>query len=301
MSIPEFQDFMLPILLIFEDKNIHTISDCINKMISFYNLTQEDVNVLVPSGRQTRLSNRVSWSLTYLKKSLLLDKVGRGKYKITLRGIELLNSKPKKIDRKLLSQFEEFRDFSNQHINDNMLRFKDKEDELTPEDRIDFIYKSINSQLSEELLEFILEKKDSYYFERLVIDVLTKVGYGVADYNFVTKKSRDGGIDGIINQDRLGLDKIYVQAKMWSDVNVSRPELQKFVGALSAKKSNKGIFITLSDFTDDAKDYALDSTYNLVLINGMEFAKLMIEYNIGVQVSYSYEIKKVDRDYFETI
>lgn len=125
------------------------------------------------------------------------------------------------------------------------------------------------------------------------------MGYGVEDYNFVTQKSRDGGINGVVNQDSLELEKIYVQAKMWSNGNVGRPELQKFVDALSSKKSNKGIVITVSDFTDDARDYVLYLSYNVVLINGIELANLMIEYNIGVQTIYSYDVKKIDKDYFE--
>lgn len=144
-----------------------------------------------------------------------------------------------------------------------------------------------------------MERVYSYYFERLVIDVLTKMGYGVEDYNFVTQKSRDGGINGVVNQDSLELEKIYVQAKMWSSGNVGRPELQKFVDALSSKKSNKGIVITVSDFTDDARDYVLYLSYNVVFINGIELANLMIEYNIGVQTIYSYDVKKIDKDYFE--
>lgn len=302
MGVPEFQSFMLPILNLFADNEIHNTNECMNTAISSFNLSDDDIKLTVPSGKQTLVANRVYWSLTYLKKSLLIDTIRRGEYRITERGLELLKTKPNRIDRKLLSNYEEFRLFKSQDNNDGLtISNEDKSDDITPEESIDNIYKKINEQLSDELLEIILDK-DPYYFERLVMDVLTKMGYGDPDNNsnIVTKKSGDEGIDGIINQDRLGLDKIYVQAKRWNG-NVGRPELQKFVGALSEKKSTKGIFITTSDFTKDAKEYANNLSTTIILINGKELTKLMIEYNVGVQVNYSYDIKKIDNDYFEMI
>lgn len=302
MAVPEFQSFMLPILKLFNDGEIHNTNECMNIAISSFNLNDDDIKLTVPSGKQTIVANRVYWSLTYLKKSLLIDTIRRGEYKITDRGLSLLKTNPDRIDKKLLSNYEEYRQFSNQ---DNSFEsntiIEEKNDDITPEESIDNIYKKINEQLSDELLEIILDK-DPYYFERLVMDVLTKMSYGDPNNNsnIVTKKSGDEGIDGIINQDRLGLDKIYVQAKRWNE-NVSRPELQKFVGALSAKKSNKGIFITTSDFTKEAKEYASNLSHTIILINGKELTKLMIEYNVGVQVNYSYDIKKIDNDYFEMI
>lgn len=303
MSVPKFQNFMLPILKIFKDKNEHTTNECIEEVINIFNLNEEDTKLLVPSGKQTVVVNRVYWALTYLKKSMLLNTVKRGTYIITERGIELLESKPSKIDKKLLSRYEEYRKFSNQHKEDKKVSVSnnDENEEITPEENIDFLYKKINEQLTDDILEIISEK-DPYYFERLVIDVLTEMGYG--DINdakdFVTKKSGDEGIDGIINQDKLGLDKIYIQAKRWKD-SVGRPELQKFVGALSAKKSNKGIFITTSDFTSGAIEYVKALNQTIILIDGKKLANLMIEYNVGVQNKYVYKIKKLDNDYFEMI
>lgn len=301
MAVPEFQKFMLPVLSLFNDSNIHNTNECMKAAIEYFKLGNEDIKLTVPSGKQTLVANRVYWTLTYLKKSLLITTIQRGKYKITKRGIELLNTNPKIIDKKLLSQYKEYRLFSNQENNiDNISHDnEDKNEEITPEENIDKIYKKINEQLSDDLLEIIFDK-DPYYFERLVMDVLTKMGYGNSNNNIITKKSGDEGIDGIINQDKLGLDKIYIQAKRWND-NVSRPELQKFVGALSAKKSNKGIFITTSDFTKEAKKYASNLSHTIILINGKDLTKLMIEYNVGVQVNYSYDIKKIDNDYFEMI
>ena len=304
MSVPEFQNFMLPVLNIFKDKKEHTTKECKEVVIKYFNLGEEDIKELVPSGKQTLVENRVYWSLTYLKKSLLLETICRGKYKITERGVNLLKTNPERIDIKLLSQYKEYRIFSNQEEADsNVETIKNEENEIdTPEDSIDKLYQKINNKLAEELLEIILEK-DGYYFERLVLDVLIKMGYGNFRDNakIVTKKSNDGGIDGIINQDKLGLDKIYVQAKRWTDGIVGRPELQKFVGALSERQATKGIFITTSDFTKEAKEYVEKVSQNIILINGTMLARLMIEYNVGVQVNYTYEIKKIDNDYFEMI
>ncbi len=226
-------------------------------------------------------------------------------YSITERGKELLRSKPVKINKKLLSQYKEYRVFSNQEdttetIND--IETIENNNSNTPEEILEETYQKLNTQLAEDLLEVILEK-DGYYFERLVLDVLVKMGYG----NFrekakeVTKKSNDGGIDGIINEDKLGLDKIYVQAKRWTDGVVGRPELQKFVGALSEKQAIKGIFITTSDFTREAREYVEKISQNIVLINGISLTNLMIEYGVGVQTIYTYAIKKIDNDYFEMI
>lgn len=298
MSVPEFQSFMLPILSLFEDEQKHTIKECKEAVIKYFSLADNDIKIFVPSGKQTLVENRVYWSLTYLKKSLLIESINRGEYVITERGMKLLKTRPKKIDKKLLSQYVEYRIFSNQEE-----KIAEKEnDESTPEENIDKLYIKINDQLAEELLEVILEK-DAYYFERLVVDVLVKMGYGKFNDNCkkVTKKSKDGGIDGIINQDKLGLDKIYVQAKRWKDELVGRPELQKFVGALSERQATKGIFITTSDFTREAEECIEKVAHNIVLINGSMLAKLMIEHNVGVKINYTYDIKKIDNDYFEMI
>lgn len=305
MSVPDFQSFMLPILSLFKDRKNHNIKECKEVAINEFELSEEDIKALVPSGKQTLIENRVYWSLTYLKKSLLIESISRGEYQITDRGFKLLETEPVKIDKKLLSQYKEYRIFSNQEEKENDVKDNNvvEEDNYnTPEENIDRVYRKINDQLAEDLLEVILSK-DGYYFERLVMDVLVKMGYGNfrEDAKEVTKKSNDGGIDGIINQDKLGLDKIYVQAKKWKDGVVGRPELQKFVGALSERQATKGIFITTSDFTKDAKEYVEKVSQNIVLINGTTLAKLMIECNVGVQVSYTYEIKKIDNDYFEMI
>ena len=213
MAVPEFQSFMLPVLQLFSDNNIHNTNECMKAAIDCFKLDENDIKLTVPSGKQTLVANRVYWSLTYLKKSMLLETERRGAYKITKRGRQLLETKPNRIDKKMLSQYEEYRVFSNQENDTNIVN-NDKVEEITPEEDIDKIYKNITEQLADDLLEIIFDK-DPYYFERLVMDVLAKMGYGNFDdnSNTVTKKSGDEGIDGIINQDKLGLDKIYIQAK----------------------------------------------------------------------------------------
>ena len=300
MAVPEFQNFMLPILKLFEDNKIHNTNECMNQAINYFNLNETDMSLTVPSGKQTLVANRVYWSLTYLKKSLLITTIKRGEYKITNRGLDLLKTDIKKIDKKLLSQYDEYIVFSKRNVeyddinNTNVVKY-----EKTPEEEIGLIYEKINNQLADDILEIITEK-DAFYFERLVMDVLTKMGYGDADSNIVTKKTGDGGIDGIINQDKLGLDKIYVQAKKWQK-KVGNKDLQQFVGALNATKSNKGIFITTSDYTKYALNYIESVSSPIVLINGQYLARLMIKYNIGLQIRDSYDIKKIDIDYFEMI
>lgn len=301
MAVPEFQSFMLPVLKMFSDNLEHSTKECISEVINYFKLNDDEVKTLVPSGKQTLVSNRVYWSLTYLKKSLLIETQRRGVYKITDRGRELLKTNPSRIDKKLLSKYAEYRIFSNQEDKFEEISNDNQIDDITPEENIDKIYEKINNQLADELLEIIMDK-DSYYFENLVMDLFTEMGYGdqKENSNIVTKRTNDGGIDGIINQDKLGLDKIYVQAKRWkSDDMVGRTEVQKFVGALSIKDSKKGIFITTSDFTKGAREFV--ASLPIRLINGKELVKLMIEHNVGVQTSYTYEIKKVDNDYFEIV
>ena len=301
MAVPEFQSFMLPVLDLFKDDNIHTANECMNKVVEYFNLNEKDTKLMIPSKKQTLVANRVYWALTYLKKSKLLETVKRGEYKITERGKKLLKTSPNRIDKKLLSQYDEYRLFSKQdNDKQNISINEDVNDEVTPEEKMYLIHKKMEDQTAEDLLEIILGK-DPYCFERIVMDVLKRMGYGDIneDSSVVTKKSNDGGIDGIINQDRLGLDKIYVQAKRWTTGQVGRPEIQKFVGAITGKNATKGIFITTSSFTKEAKEYVLNLPKSIVLIDGKELTKLMIENNVGVQNNYVYEVKRIDNDYFE--
>lgn len=304
MAIPEFKSFMLPILKFLSDNQIHTLQECISVVKNEFNLDNNDMNQLIPSKKQTTVYNRVYWSLTYLKKALLIKSEQRGHYRITDRGIELLKSNPTVIDPKLLSKYPEFQDFSNvshtiNNSNSTLSNSNDdsSEEDNTPEEILSNTFDKLSNQLSDELLETIFNH-DPYSFEKLVMDLLTKMGYGDEKLNQVTQKTNDGGFDGIIYQDKLGLDKIYVQAKRWSN-NIQRQDLQSFVGALAGINASKGVFITTSDFTNGAKAYA--ENQQIVLINGKSLTKYMIEYNVGVQINYSYDIKKIDNDYFDAL
>ena len=294
MAVPKFYEFMLPILELFSDDKIHSLEECIQISIEKFGLSSEDLNEMVKGGKQTKVANRINWSITYLKKALLIETIDKRKFKITQRGKELLSTNPKIINSKLLKQYDEFIKFITPKENKDI--FNEEKEELTPEEEVANICKTLNTELASEILDTIL-KISPYAFERLVIDLLEAMGYGIGK---VTKKSNDEGIDGIIDQDKLGLDKIYVQAKRWENV-VGRPKLNEFVGALSVKNSSKGIFITTSDFTEGAKEYINNTKLPIKLINGIELANYMIEYNIGVQNKYSYNIKKIDNDYFESL
>lgn len=299
MSVPNFQAFMLPILELFKDSKEHTAKECKERVIKEFSLNTDEIMESVPSGRQTVVDNRVYWSLTYLKKALLLKTVTRGQYIITKRGTELLNTNPDRIDKKLLSQYKEYRVFSKQEdlVGEEETETYINTREETPEEVIHEAYEKINRQLADDLLETILSY-NGYYFEKLVMDLLTKMGYGNVNTNTVTKKSNDGGIDGIIYQDKLGLDRICIQAKRWVKGTVGSEEIQKFSGALLQNNVAKGIFITMSTFTKGAKE-AAKQIGNIRLIDGQEFTRLMIEYNVGIQINYTYEIKKLDKDYFD--
>ncbi len=294
MAVPKFYEFMLPILELFSDDKIHSLEECIQISIEKFGLSSEDLNEMVKGGKQTKVANRINWSITYLKKALLIETIDKRKFKITQRGKELLSTNPKIINSKLLKQYDEFIKFITPKENKDI--FNEEKEELTPEEEVANICKTLNTELASEILDTIL-KISPYAFERLVIDLLEAMGYGIGK---VTKKSNDEGIDGIIDQDKLGLDKIYVQAKRWENV-VGRPKLNEFVGALSVKNSSKGIFITTSDFTEGAIEYINNTKLPIKLINGIELANYMIEYNIGVQNKYSYNIKKIDNDYFESL
>lgn len=244
----------------------------------------------------------LSWTIFYLKKAKLIEKVQRGVIKITQRGLDLLATNPEKIDNETLRNYPEFNEFINPKKTQERESVEIIEEE-TPQDIFEKSYTEINRILQEEVLEEVI-RQTPYFFENLVVKLLQKIGYGTfKNSGKVTKKTNDEGIDGIINQDKLGFDSIYIQAKKWDkDSTVSRPEVQKFVGALAGQGATKGLFITTAKFSNGAREYSQKQhTTKIVLIDGMELAKLMIEYNIGVSVESVYEIKKIDSDFFEEI
>jgi restriction system protein len=298
MAIPDYQSLMLPLLQFLGDKQEHSIRETIEHLESHFNLNYEEKKQLLPSGRQFVFENRVGWARTYLKKALLLEPVRRGFFKITDKGLTVLSKKLNKIDAAFLRQFPEFIEFQN-------IRKDEKEEthslevaSETPEESIESAYLRLKSNLAIEIIQSIKSCSPAF-FERLVIELLVKMGYGGSrkDAGEAIGKSGDGGIDGIIKEDKLGLDILYIQAKRWEG-SVGRPEIQKFAGALQLHHAKKGIFITTSTYSKDALDYVSRIESKIILIDGELLANLMIDNKVGVSTITSYEINKIDSDYF---
>jgi restriction system protein len=301
-NIPDYQAVMLPILNIIADEKEHSFREIVDILSSQYNLTDEQRKELLPSGRQAIFDNRVGWAKTYLKKAGLLSYPKRAYIQLTARGKSILEEKPDKIDAKYLRRFEEFNHFQNISAQENIITENEIVDSIdkTPEEIIESAYQNMKNTLADEILEKI-RNVDPAFFERLVVELLVKMGYGgsMKDAGKAIGKSGDEGIDGTIKEDKLGLDIIYIQAKRWKDGNpVGRPEIQKFVGALAGQGAKKGVFITASSFTKEALDYTPRNETKIIMIDGNQLANLMIEYNLGVSTQQSYEIKKLDSDYF---
>ena len=298
MSIPDYQSLMLPLLKVAADGSDHSLKEAIELLSKQFSLTEEERAALLPSGTQTIIYNRIGWARTYMKKAGLLSVPKKGHFKITDRGRELLSKKPQQIDAKLLSQYEEFVSFKATH-KEKVIEIEEQENAFaTPEEAIEYGYQKVLADLIGEILIKIKECSPGY-FERLVVDLLLAMGYGGSrkEAGEVLGKSGDGGIDGIIKEDRLGLDIIYIQAKRWEN-QVSRPEIQKFAGALLGQKAKKGIFITTSGFSQDAIDYAKNLDTKVILIDGYRLAQLMIEHDLGVSITATYKVKSLDSDYF---
>ncbi|MBF0103730.1 MAG: restriction endonuclease [Deltaproteobacteria bacterium] len=298
MTVPDYQTLMLPVLEILSDQKIYHHTDLVDRICDVFKLTDKERRELLPSGNQTYILNRVGWARSYLKQAGLLHQPERGKIQITPRGIELLKNKPTRIDNKFLMKFDEFQEFRNRsHKNrDNTPTLDDTK---TPQEHLENAYQVLNSELSQDILNRIKDLRPQF-FEKLVVDLMIAMGYGGAesDSGQVTALTGDEGIDGIIKEDKLGLDVIYLQAKRWENP-VSRPEIQKFVGALTGKRAKKGVFITTSRFTSEAIEYAKNLDCKVILIDGDRLADLMIRFNVGVQTDKVCEIKKTDEDYFE--
>ena len=291
---------MLPLMEYASDGHDHYIREAIEFLGTHFKLSDDERKELLPSGKQTIFDNRVGWASTYLKKAGLLNSKKRGYFCITQRGLDVLVESPKTIDVSYLSKFNEFNKFFNGSISSGRKVVDLTISGFTPEEVIENSYQKLHEELVSEILKTIKEYSP-HFFEQLVIDVLTKMGYGGSrkDAGEAIGKSGDGGIDGIIKEDRLGLDAIYIQAKRWENT-VGRPEIQKFAGALIGKQAKKGVFISTSNFSKEAEDYARQ-TGNIVLIDGTDLAEYMIEYNVGVSTFKTYDIKKLDLDYFDDV
>lgn len=298
MAIPDYQTIILPLLKFYSDNQEHSFRDAVEAMAKEFKLTDHERKELLPSGQQEIFDNRVGWARTYMKKACLIDSTRRGYNKITQRGLDVIKEKPQKINVDFLQQFSEFKSFLDLRHNKPDEEQEPEINNKTPEESLENAYQKIRNDLATELLKS-LKSCSPNFFERLVIDVIVKMGYGGTrqDAGKAVGKSGDDGIDGIIKEDKLGLDTIYIQAKRWENT-VGRPEIQKFVGALTGQRAKKGLFITTSDFSKDSLDYVSRIDTKIVLIDGETLAQLMIDHNVGVSTIASYELKKIDSDYF---
>jgi restriction system protein len=298
MPIPDYQTIMLPLLQKVGDKKPHSIQDLIKELADFFQLTEEERAELQPSGRQRIFHNRVYWAKKYLSEAGLLENDSRNTIKVTKEGVSLLKEKLQSINNRTLERFEKFRSFKGKNSTPDIPQTI--EETHTPEEIIENVYKEMTRVLTADLIEKILTGTPQF-FEKLVLDVLVTMGYGGSHTDVkkaIVGRSNDGGIDGIIKEDKLGLDAIYLQAKRWSGT-VGRPEVQSFAGALDGVRAKKGIFITTSTFSQGALDYVNGIEKKIVLINGEQLAGYMIDYNVGVSTINIYALKRIDSDYFE--
>ena len=295
MAIPDFQSIMLPLLQFAADGEEHAISDARGPLAERLGVSEEERRELLPSGQQPRFANRVAWAKVYLERAGLLAKTRRGHFKIADRGRAVLDDPPARIDIRFLKRFpdfDEFRATANAPADDAI------RDDETPEETLLTSYEAIRHSLAVELMKLV-KSATAEFFERLVLDLLLKMGYGGSreTAGALTEPGPDAGIDGIINEDQLGLDVIYLQAKRWEST-VGRPEIHRFVGALHGKRAKKGVFITTSIFSADAREYVATIDPKVVLIDGNQLAQYMIDFNVGVSLASVYEIKRIDSDYF---
>ncbi|MBM4124515.1 MAG: restriction endonuclease [Nitrospira sp.] len=305
MPIPDFQTCMLPLLRFAADGKEHQLKEASQYLAQEFKLTDEEQSEFLPSGQQPVFINRIGWARSYLKKAGLLDNTRRGYFKITSRGQTVLKearrvkshrTSPPKISIKYLDRFPEFKEFWDKY------RSKRVEAEpapgQTPHEALENAYVRLRSEIAAELLQ-TLKGSDPSTFENIVVDLLVKMGYGGSrkDAGKAIGRSGDEGIDGIIKEDHLGLDSIYVQAKRW-EATVGRPEIQKFAGALQGQRARKGIFIATSEFSREALEYVSRIDSKIVLIDGKALAGLMIDFGVGVTSMATYEVKKIDSDYF---
>lgn len=307
MAIPDFQTFIRPVLTSVASGETLSLKELHAYIIDVFKLTHEDCNELLPSGKQTIVSNRVGWARTYLNKAKLLRIPSRGLVEITDRGRDALTIAPERITVEWLKRYPEFNEFittnsgtsTKQNVSPKRADKTDTiDEESTPDERLNKAYQELMTSLADELLEQVMEASP-LFFEQLVIDLMISMGYGGSrkEAGSATQATADNGIDGIIKEDKLGLDLIYLQAKRWSST-VHRPEIDKFIGALTRQRARKGVFITTSDFSPGARQAALGLDVKVVLIDGRELAQLMVENNIGCHIKQVYEIKQLDSDYF---
>ena len=304
MAIPKFEDFLYPFLIQLKDKDVST-KDMKDALVKHFNLTDEDCSLKTKSGSAFQLNDRIGWCRQWLRRALFIEIPQRGIYSITQRGKDYLQSHTDLRQEDLL-QYPEYAEYAHMPVTSKVDSTGEKKDieeklgEMTPTEQMDVAFKSINDDLAADLLQRVLDMSPNF-FEKLVLDLLLNMGFGSRNKEMaiVTPTSHDNGVDGIIPEDALGLDKIYIQAKRYTDNPVSKPEIHKFIGALDEQKATKGVFITTSKFTSGAVETANKASKKIVLIDGKSLADYMIEYNVGVSEKKIYEVKKLDSDYFE--
>jgi restriction system protein len=305
MSIPDYQTLMLPALRTLSDGLERSPREVISTLANEYALTDQERKQMLPSGRVQVLNNRVSWAVTYLLHAGLVAKPRRGIWQITEEGARLLTENPPRIDNRFLARYPAFVQWRGKSPPTSVAGVQEDPVEValeareTPEEILERTLRAIQRQVAGELLDQIMAAS-SQFFERLVVQLLVAMGYGgsYAEAAKVTRATGDGGIDGIINEDRLGLDVIYLQAKRW-EANVGRPEIQKFAGSLEGERARKGVFITTSSFSPDAREYVNRIDKRIILIDGTRLADLMIEHGVGVTTDRQYAIPKLDIDFFD--
>lgn len=299
MTLPTYEEMMLPLLEFAGDKSVHSNQEALEFIMSLYKVSTEEAEKLLRSGKETVIHNRLGWARTYLKKAGLLESQERAKFNITDDGLRVLSEKPATITDRYLMQFPSFQEFQRRQSPAKTNGKPDTKSTKTPMELLEDNYLILRSDLVDELLSSVTKCSPSF-FENLVVELLVAMGYGGSfeDAGEAIGKSGDGGIDGIIKEDRLGLDVIYVQAKRWDGV-VGSKEIRNFVGALVGQKAGKGVFITTSSFTKDALTYVQAVSTKVILIDGQQLAQYMIDFGIGVSLEKNYQIKRVDHDYFE--
>lgn len=303
--IPDYQTIMLPLLKLTSDKKIHKFREVIDSLAEYFKLTDKERKELLPSGNQALFDNRVGWARFYLTKANLLKSEKRGTHQITDQGLKFLKSNPTDLRTKDLENFKAFKEFKESIDKKNQVDYKVsssqniEESEKTPEEALEYAYLKLKNDLSRDLLN-IIKNCSPAFFEKLVIDILTKMGYGGSrkDAGEALDRTGDGGIDGIIKEDKLGLDTIYIQAKRWENTVPVR-EIRDFAGALLSKKARKGIFITTSNFPRSAFEFVKSIEHKIILIDGERLTDLMFEFNVGISTQSAYEVKRIDSDYFE--
>ena len=304
MSVPTYEKFMFPILKILSDGQIKSKKSIAAAIIEYFHFNERDLNETLPSQSQPTYLNRMGWAITYLKKAELLISPSRACFQITNEGRKIVEGNVTNLDSKYLRRYKSFIEFQKlSHKQDTEGSKSNSPNPATPLENMIDSYELIKKDVCDEILSKILEQS-SDFFEQLVVDLIVAMGYGgsIEDAGKATKRIGDEGIDGIIKQDKLGLDNIYLQAKRWQKSNmVGRPEIQKFVGALAGQGARKGIFITTSSFSKEALEYKPRNETSIILIDGQKLVDLMYEYNIGVTVEKHFEIKRLDSDYFDSI